>query len=84
MATGFGVALIGLVAGVFDLTRFPEELASVFGIPFGLAAAVATSLLTPAPVRHMLETVRDVRVPGGETLYDRELRLQRQKRAQSV
>ena len=84
MVTGFGVALVGLVLGVFDLTQFPEELASVFGIPFGLVAAVVASLLTPAPVRHVLETVRDVRIPGGETLHDRELRLQRQKRAQSV
>ena len=84
MAVGFAVALVGLVAGVYDLTLFPEELASVFAIPFGLTAAVATSLLTPAPVRHILEMVRDVRVPGGETLHDRELRLQRQKHAQSV
>ena len=84
MAAGFGVALIGLIAGIFDLTRFPEELASVFGVPCGLAVAVVASLLTPAPGRHILEMVRDVRVPGGETLHDRELRLQRQKRAQSV
>ena len=81
MAAGFTVALISLIAGVFDLTRFPEELSSVFGIPAGFAAAIATSLLTPAPGRHILEMVRDLRVPGGETLHDRALRLQRQKRA---
>ncbi len=83
MAAGFAVALTGLIAGAFDLTRFPEELSAVLGIPAGFAAAVGVSLLTPAPGRHVLEMVRDLRVPGGETLHDRDLRLQRQKRAQN-
>lgn len=83
MAAGFAVALTGLVAGALGVTRFPEELAAVFGIPAGFAAAICVSLLTPAPGRHVLEMVRDLRVPGGETLHDRELRLQRQKRAQN-
>ncbi len=83
MVAGFAVALTGLIAGAFEVTRFPEELAAVFGIPAGFAAAIGVSLLTPAPGRHVLEMVRDLRVPGGETLHDRELRLQRQKRAQN-
>lgn len=83
MGTGFAVALVALVAGVFDLTRFPEELSSIFGIPFAFAAAIGVSLITPAPGRHILEMVRDLRVPGGETLHDREIRLTRQKRSQN-
>ena len=33
------------------------------------------SVMTPAPDRHVLEVVRELRIPGGETLYDREVRL---------
>ena len=35
------------------------------------------SKFTPAPGRNALDIVREVRVPGGETLYDRETRLLR-------
>ena len=84
MSSGFGVTLVCLIAGVFDLTRFPEELSAAFGIPIAFGAAIGVSLFTPAPGRHILEMVRDLRVPGGETLHDRELRLQRQKRAQNA
>ncbi len=83
IGTGFAVALVALIAGVFDLTRFPEELSSIFGIPCGFAAAIGVSLITPVPGRHILEMVRDLRVPGGETLHDREIRLLRQKRSQN-
>ena len=35
---------------------------------------------TPAPSRNLLELVRDIRVPGGEILYDREMRHHRRKK----
>jgi cation/acetate symporter len=38
------------------------------------------TVMTPAPGRHVLELVRDIRVPGGEIIYDRETRLQRRQR----
>ena len=57
-------------------------MAGVFAIPASFAAAIITTYLTPAPSRHVLESVRDMRVPGGETLYDREQRLARLKQRQ--
>ncbi len=43
------------------------------------AAAIVASQITHAPGRHVLEMVRDLRVPGGETLFDRHVRLARLK-----
>ena len=57
----------------------PSVLAGAVGLPLALGAGIVVSLLTPAPGRHALDIVRDVRVPGGETLYDREMRLLRLK-----
>ena len=37
------------------------------------------SLLTPGPPTACSICVHEMRVPGGETLYDREVRLQRLK-----
>ena len=57
----------------------PSVLAGAVGLPLALGAGIVVSMLTPAPGRHALDIVRDVRVPGGETLYDREMRLLRLK-----
>jgi cation/acetate symporter len=36
-------------------------------------------VLSPKPGRSVINILEEIRVPGGETLYDRELRLQRLK-----
>lgn len=82
MVAGFTVALLAILIGDSRLFGFDSPLAAVFGLPASLIAAIATSLLTPAPGRHLLELVRDIRVPGGEILYDRELRIARLKQRQ--
>lgn len=81
-------ALAGLVAG-FLVTAFvillsetgalalPSALAGAVGMPAGFVAALVVSRLTQAPGRNAIDIVREVRVPGGETLYDREMRLLR-------
>jgi cation/acetate symporter len=48
-------------------------------LPAGTAPALAGSLLTPVPGKSILDGMNEMRVPGGETLYDREVRLQRLK-----
>ena len=58
---------------------FDSALAGMFGLPLAALAAGLVSLITPAPGRNLLELVRDIRVPGGEILYDRETRLARLK-----
>lgn len=55
---------------------------SIFAVPAGLLAAAIGTRIGPAANRQVLELVRDMRVPGGETVYDREQRLLRLKQRQ--
>ena len=82
MVGGFVVALLLIVAGEANVFGIPSQVASVFAAPVGIIAAVIGTQLGPAPSRHVLEFVRDARIPGGETVHDREQRLLRLKRRQ--
>jgi cation/acetate symporter len=79
LLTGLAVAALAILLGEAGAWTLPSVLAGAIGLPAGLAAAMATSLLTPQPSRAVVNTLQEIRVPGGETLYDRELRLQRLK-----
>ncbi|MBN8910558.1 MAG: sodium:solute symporter [Rhizobiales bacterium] len=78
--TGFGVTTLAIIAGESGLTGTDGALAAAIGLPASAVAALAVAYATPAPGRHLLELVRDIRVPGGEILYDREMRHQRRKK----
>jgi cation/acetate symporter len=82
MATGFGVTVLAIIAGEAGLTGTDSALAAAIGLPAGAVATIAVALATPGPHKTLLELVRDIRVPGGEILYDREMRHQRRKKAQ--
>lgn len=79
LAVGFVTAL--LVVMLADLTSFglAAPLAPAVALPAAIAATLILSHLTPPPGRHILELVRDLRVPGGETIHDREARQARQR-----
>jgi cation/acetate symporter len=79
MVAGFAVAVCILLLGEAGATNWPSALAGAVGLPSAFAVAIAVSLATPLPNRSVLDVVRDLRVPGGETLYDREMRLLRLK-----
>jgi cation/acetate symporter len=79
MAAGFLTACIAILGGETQVFAAPGVLAAIFAMPVGFTVAVAISLLTTAPARSVLELVRDLRVPGGEAIMDREARLLRQK-----
>lgn len=79
IVTGFSVAVLMILASEAKLIELSSVLAAVVAVPAGVAALVSVSLLTLPPTRHSLELIRDVRVPGGEILYDREMRILRQK-----
>jgi cation/acetate symporter len=79
MIAGTVVAAFGILLGETGAWALPGALAGAIGLPAGAAAAMVVSLITPAPRADILERVYEMRVPGGETLYDRELRLQRLK-----
>lgn len=82
LVSGFSVAVLAILGGEAAVIGISSGLAGVFGIPAGTLATVVVTLLTPPPSRHALELVRDIRVPGGEILYDREMRLQKLKQRQ--
>ena len=80
LITGFGVAAIAIVAGETGQSDIQSVLAGAFGIPAGFVAALAVTWVTPAPGKQLFEFVRDIRVPGGEIIYDRETRLAKRKK----
>ena len=77
MTTGFVVTALAMLLSETGAIGLPSVLAGAVGLPLALGAGVVVSRLTPAPGRNALDIVRDVRVPGGETVYDREMRLLR-------
>lgn len=79
MMTGFMVAAIGLLAAAVDVGSVPPIMIAALGAPIAMAAAAVGTWLPPGPNRHMLEMVRDLRIPGGEAVHDRELRLAAQR-----
>ena len=74
IAAGFGTAVLGIFAGEAGLFGLPSVIAGVIGLPVSALAAMVVSSLSPERTRHDLEMVRDIRVPGGEIIYDREMR----------
>lgn len=79
MAAGFGVAAFAIIAGEAGWLGLHSALAGVLGMPAGFLAALGATLAGPEPSRQALELVRDIRIPGGETVHDREMRLLRLK-----
>src|SRR5690606_9697103 len=79
MGAGFGVAVMAIITGEATSLGLHSALAGVLGMPVGFLAAIGASLLGPEPSRQALELLYDVRIPGGETVYDREMRLLRLK-----
>ena len=53
-----------------------EHAWGAVGLPAGTGGH-GCQLLSLAPERAQLNSLNEMRVPGGETLYDREVRLQR-------
>lgn len=84
MVTGFGMAAVLIFASESGYFFIPSMIAGSFGMPFAAVVALAVSAMRPEANRHDLEVVRDIRVPGGQIIYDREMqRLQLQKHARS-
>lgn len=74
LLVGFCVAILAMLSGALAGIGLPGPMAAIVGAPAALIATGFASLATPAPDRRVLELVRDLRVPGGDTLYDREVR----------
>jgi cation/acetate symporter len=79
MLAGLAAAALAILLGEAEAWPLPGTLAGAVGLPVGTVTAMVASLLTPAPGKSVLDGMNEMRVPGGETLYDREVRLQRLK-----
>ncbi len=77
---GFTVASLAIIASEANWIGLDSALATLFAFPAATGAALAVSLAGAPPSRHLLELVRDIRVPGGEIIHDREMRFARMKR----
>lgn len=74
LLAGFVAASIGILSGDLAQVGLAGPMAAAIAAPIALIGVGLGSLMTPSPGRHVLELVRDLRVPGGDTLYDREIR----------
>lgn len=79
LGCGFAVAVLTILAGEAGVIGLDGALAGILGLPAGALGALLVSSATPGPTRSMLELVHEIRVPGGEVIYDREMRLLRLK-----
>jgi cation/acetate symporter len=79
MLVGFVVAAGTILLAETGAVALPSALAGAIGLPCAMLVTVACSLVAPATGRNVLEQLREMRVPGGETVYDREMRLLRLK-----
>jgi cation/acetate symporter len=71
-----GAAILLSEAGAIAL---PSALAGTLGLPCAMLVTIVGSLMAPAARHNVLEQLREMRMPGGETVYDREMRLLRLK-----
>ncbi len=81
--SGFAVTVLYIwfteVAGGSDLFGISNMFAGALGIPSAFIAGFAVSLMTPSTSQKVFEIIEDMRIPGGETLYDRAHRLATRK-----
>ena len=76
-ATGLAMTALLMLLNEYAALGPSSLIAASVSGPLSILATVTTTLLTPVPGRTMLDVVREIRVPGGETVYDREARLAR-------
>ncbi len=84
MIAGFGLSAGAIIASEAGWISTSGIVAAGIALPAAAIAAMVVSVMTPKPSRHDLELVRDIRVPGGEILYDREMRRLRLKQRRSA
>jgi len=85
MITGFGTTASFIIltefSGYAPWFGISNMLAAIFGVPAGLIAGLAVSLLTPAPVKRIIAMADEIRDPTGETIQDRATRVAAQAEA---
>ncbi len=75
LVSGFAVTALYLRAGGTPLFGIDALTAAALGVPVSFVVAIVVSLVSKAPDQAALEAVDELRVPAGETLQSRMLRL---------
>ncbi|AGK56603.1 Na+/solute symporter [Hyphomicrobium denitrificans 1NES1] len=84
VVAGFAAAALAILLSEVGAIGTPSPIAGILGLPASFAVALGVSILRPGTSRHALEIVRDIRVPGGEVIYDRQMqRLELRKHART-
>lgn len=83
IAVGFCVTVLYIwsteIAGGASPFGISNMFAGALGVPAGFLGGIVATLLTPPPSQKVREISEDMRIPGGETLYDRAHRLATRK-----
>lgn len=79
MLAGFTITTIAILTGEAGLHPFKSILAGAVGMPVAIAVALFVTNVFGQPSKAALELVLEMRIPGGETIVDREARLHRLK-----
>ncbi|MBU2533421.1 MAG: sodium:solute symporter, partial [Alphaproteobacteria bacterium] len=74
MGVGFGITIVLLLANQGNVMAVPTPVAGIIAATLAIATALIVSMFTPVPDHGSLDAARDMRIPGGETVYDREMR----------
>lgn len=82
MAAGFAATALYLNAKAAPLPGIDPLTAAAIGVPVSFGAAIIVSLMAGAPSEQALEAVDELRIPAGETLQARMLRLSARTKAQ--
>ena len=81
---GFIAAAVAILISETGGLATPSPIAGILGLPVSLAVALGVSAMRPTTNRRALEIVRDLRIPGGQIIYDREMqKLQLRKHART-
>jgi cation/acetate symporter len=80
LITGLIVTTALMVLSLLGQITMAPMMAAAVGGPLSFLIAGMVTRASTRPSKHMLEIVQDMRVPGGETVYDRILRQERRGR----
>ena len=79
MLSGLLVAGAVILLSETGAIALPSALAGALAAPCAMLVTIVGSLMAPAAGHNVLEQLREMRMPGGETVYDREMRRMRLK-----
>ncbi|MGI9422539.1 MAG: solute symporter family protein [Hyphomicrobiaceae bacterium] len=84
IVAGFATSIAAVLSGDLWLVPLPRELIGLTGLVPTIGIATLVTMFGPSAPRHLRDALRDIRIPGGETIFDREQRLQRLRDQKTV